>query len=111
MENGNYEGGLKRPPKLNKAELKKALEEKGLNPFGTKEQLEERALQANLPIFDSSARKKILGYEGEPKGALEIACERGFVGSDGKLKNGKIPTLNGTTSTDTITKENCKYTL
>ena len=61
-------------------------------------------MQCGLSI-DKNECKKIDGYVGKPKGALQIACERGFVGLDGKLVNGKQATLDGGYTIDPVTKK------
>ena len=38
----------------------------------------------------------ILGYAGQPKGAAQIVCERGFINLEEKLPNGKKLTMSGT---------------
>lgn len=40
---------------------------------------------------------------GKAKGAQHIACERGFIVLDWKLANGKICTIQGTSSNDQVT--------
>ena len=40
----------------------------------------------------------IPGYINSPKGALQIACERGLISMDGKVENGEKATLSVTKS-------------
>ena len=43
------------------------------------------------------------GYVGKPKGASQIACERGFIDLNGKLPNGRKMTMNGSSVKDGVT--------
>ena len=88
--------------KLTVAELRKKLEDKGLNLVGWVADLRERAQQADIPITESSI-KIIPGYVNKPKGILQIAFERGFLDKSGKLHNGKKATLTCTRSKNPIT--------
>ena len=88
--------------KLTVVELRKKLEDKGLNSAGRAADLRERARQADIPITESSV-KVIPGYINKPKGALQIAFERGFLDKDGKLYNGKKASLTGTKSKNPVT--------
>jgi len=73
--------------KLNKSELKTILELKGFNGNGSSADLIERAEEANISLTETK-QKIVDGYVGKPKGAAQIACERGFLDDKGKLPNG-----------------------
>ena len=88
--------------KLNAKELKEKLEELGMNSDGNVAELRSRANVANIPIVEEKGNI-IEGYVGKPKGALQIACERGFIGLDGKLGNGRKVSMQGTSSKDGVT--------
>ena len=88
---------------LNKSELKKKLEELGLNSDGNVKTLKARATEAGLPLTETTS-KIIPGYVGKPKGAAQIAAERGFINLDGKLHNGKKYSMHGASTKDPITK-------
>ena len=88
--------------KLTSKELKQMLETNSLNSDGLVAVLRARATLANIPITETKG-EVIAGYVGKPKGAKEIACERGFFLPTGVLSNGKKVTLNGTPSKDAVT--------
>ena len=88
--------------KLTAVELRNKLEDKGLNSAGRVKDLVERAKLADIPITESSV-KIIPGYIDKPKGALQIACERGLIDQNGKVLNGKKASLSGTKSKDAVT--------
>ena len=88
--------------KFNKAELKEKLEAIGINSDGNVKVLRQRAIEANLPL-EETISKIIPGYVGKPKGAAQVACERGFIDLDGKLPSGDKFTLNGTSVKDGLT--------
>ena len=87
---------------LTAVELRKVLEDKGLNTDGKVAQLKHRAIEADIPITETTG-KLIPGYIGKPKGALQIAAERGFIDLDGKFANGKKATMHGISKKDTRT--------
>ena len=80
--------------KLNKSELKDVLEEKGLNTDGKVDQLRQRVTNVNIPLTETKG-EVIPGYIGKPKGAQQIACERGLFLPTGLLPNGKKVSMNG----------------
>ena len=88
---------------LNKGELEKKLKDAGLNSDGNAKALKIRAVEANIPI-EVTTPKVIPGYVGKAKGAAQIAAERGFIGLDGLLSNGKKYSMNGTSTKDPVTK-------
>lgn len=87
--------------KLTKPELKKLLEEKGFNGEGKVDTLKIRAMDAVIPLAMTKT-KVVPGYVGKPKGAAQIACERGFITLDGNLPNGSKFTMHGTSSKNAV---------
>ena len=87
--------------KLNKEELKKKLEELGMNSDGNIAELRMRANVANIPIFKEKGNI-IEGYIGKLKGALKISCEQGLIGIDGKLVHGLKVSMQGKLSNDGV---------
>ena len=79
------------------------MEDRGLNSDGDVKSLRARAVTANLPIKEITPNV-IPGYVGKPKGALQIAAERGFIDIDGILTNGNKYSMNGTSFKDPATK-------
>ena len=88
--------------KLNKLELKTALESKGYNGEGKVDALRDRAKEAGIPLTITKG-KVTEGYISKPKGASQIVCERGFVDMEGKLPDGSKFYMNGTSSKDPLT--------
>ena len=88
--------------KITAVELRKALEDKGLNTDGKVTQLKRRAIEVNIPIAETTG-KVVPGYFGKPKGTLQISAERGFINQEGKLPNGKKAIMHGTSKKDAHT--------
>ena len=88
---------------IKKAELKKMLENNGQSSDSNIDVLRARATQANLQTTRLRDKKIIPGYVGKPKGALQIACERGFITPDGLLPDKRKASLRGTVTTDPVT--------
>ena len=86
----------------NKSELKERLEEANLNSDGKVDALRKRAADANIAIKETTG-KIIPGYVGKPKGAAQIACERGFIDLSGNMVNGKKYSMNGKSMKDEVT--------
>ena len=88
--------------KLNKSQLKLALELKGLNSDGGVEQLRLRATQSVIPLTEKVGNM-MEGYVGKATRAAQILCERGFTDLSENLPDGTKLIMNGTSSKDPLT--------
>ena len=70
--------------KLNKVEIKEKFGAMGYNTDFNIKILRQRATEVNVPLYETKS-KIIPGYVGNPKGAAQIACTRGFINTDGML--------------------------
>jgi hypothetical protein len=70
----------------NVADLQKDLREKGVSAKGTKDELQARCTNKDMPV-DETIVEIDKGWEGKPKGMLQILWERGFVDPE-KQKEG-----------------------
>ena len=61
-----------------KEKLMKQLKERGITAKGKKEAIQQRALEVGLPIQETK-QKIVEGWEGKPKGLLQVLWERGLV--------------------------------
>ena len=72
---------------MKKPEVQIMLQQHGLTSDGVIEILQQRAREANLPVQRLKNTDIIHGYINKPKGAAQIAYERGFLTKEGFLAN------------------------
>ena len=77
--------------KFNKSNLKEKLTAMGLVPNGTREALQKLCIDNNIPISEEIS-KIVEGWEGKPKGMIQVLWERGFIDPTKGIKD---YTLNG----------------
>jgi len=70
--------GQTKTRQFTKDELVKQLKEKGITAKGKKEAIQRMAQEQGLPIEETKA-KIIEGWEGKPKGLLQVLWERGLI--------------------------------
>jgi hypothetical protein len=62
----------------NKGDLLKVLQSKGVSAKGRKDKLQIMCKQKNIPV-EEELDEVVGGWEGRPKGILQIPWERGFI--------------------------------
>jgi hypothetical protein len=70
----------------NKGDLLKHLQSRGVSAKGRKEKMQILCKQKNIPI-EEELDEVVEGWEGKPKGMLQILWERGFVDPSKKKEN------------------------
>ena len=88
--------------KLLKKELVELLQAENKDINGNVETSQARCIQVGLPIGKTEHTHKCKSHIGEPKGAIQMVCERGFIGKKGCFPMKKA-TLNGTSKKDQLT--------
>ena len=83
--------------------IKQSLDASGLNSDGDVELLRKQAEEANILIKEITP-KLIPGYIGKAKGAAKITAERGFIGLDELLSDGRKDSMNANSTKDPLTK-------